>query len=168
MKLAKNNIALAGEFAVLSQLALRGYDANLTLGNTKGVDILVSNPVTGNMYRIEVKTTPKTIKNERFLGKGGFHYWLMKSKHEHMEDDDLYFCFVLITEDNGFRFFLMKSVEVAKVIRDSHTEYIRTHPHIDPESRLMRKMYLASESNSEYTIPVPVAQEYENNWDILD
>ena len=37
-----NRTALAGEFAVLSQLALCGYDANMTLGNTKSVDILVA------------------------------------------------------------------------------------------------------------------------------
>lgn len=52
----KNSISLAGEFAVLSQLALRGYDANLTLGHTKNVDILVSHPETGKMYKLEVKT----------------------------------------------------------------------------------------------------------------
>ncbi len=46
----KNSFALAGEFAVLSELALRGYDANMTLGHTKGVDILVSNPRTGCLY----------------------------------------------------------------------------------------------------------------------
>jgi len=44
--ISKNQISLAGEFAVLSQLALHGFDANLTLGNTKGVDILLSNSET--------------------------------------------------------------------------------------------------------------------------
>src|SRR5260370_32065248 len=34
-ELDKNTIGLAGEFAVLSQLALRGYDANMTLGPQK-------------------------------------------------------------------------------------------------------------------------------------
>ena len=52
-----NSIALAGEFATLAQLALRGFDANLTLGNTKNVDILVSDPRSGKMYKLEVKTT---------------------------------------------------------------------------------------------------------------
>jgi hypothetical protein len=47
-ELDKNTIALAGELAVLSQLALHGYDANMTLGHTKGVDILVSDPKTKN------------------------------------------------------------------------------------------------------------------------
>jgi len=39
IKIPNNSVSLAGEFAVLSQLALRGYDANMTLGHTKGVDI---------------------------------------------------------------------------------------------------------------------------------
>ena len=38
-ELDKNTIALAGEFAVLSQLALHGYDANMTRGHTKNFDI---------------------------------------------------------------------------------------------------------------------------------
>jgi len=34
-----NAVSLAGEFAVLSQLALRGYDAIMTLGHTKAVHL---------------------------------------------------------------------------------------------------------------------------------
>jgi hypothetical protein len=45
-RISPNSVALAGEFAALSRLALWGYDANMTLGRTKSVDILVSNPRT--------------------------------------------------------------------------------------------------------------------------
>jgi hypothetical protein len=58
-ELDKDTIALAGEFAVRSQLALQGlqgYDANMTLGHTKSVDILVSDPMTKKMFKLEVKT----------------------------------------------------------------------------------------------------------------
>jgi len=48
---------MSGEFAVLSQLALKGIDANLTLGNTKSVDLIASDPETGKMFRLEVKTS---------------------------------------------------------------------------------------------------------------
>jgi hypothetical protein len=48
--ISKNQVSLAGEFAVLSQLALRGFDANMTLGNTKGVDILLSHPETAKLF----------------------------------------------------------------------------------------------------------------------
>jgi hypothetical protein len=41
---SNHHTSIAGEFAVLCQLALRGYDANMTVGRTKSVDILVSVP----------------------------------------------------------------------------------------------------------------------------
>ena len=46
---------LAGEYYVLAQLTARGYNASLTLGNTKGVDILVYNEQTKNYVVIELK-----------------------------------------------------------------------------------------------------------------
>jgi hypothetical protein len=49
-RIPKNSVALAGEFAALSQLAIRGYNASMTLGNTKNIDILVFDPVTKKAY----------------------------------------------------------------------------------------------------------------------
>ena len=43
MTLDKTQIGLTGEYYVLAQLSARGFIATLTLGNTKGVDILVTN-----------------------------------------------------------------------------------------------------------------------------
>ncbi len=48
---------------MLSQLALYGYDANMTLVRTKSVDILASDPKTDKFYQIEVKTKLDTRKN---------------------------------------------------------------------------------------------------------
>ena len=70
---------------MLSQLALLNYDANMTLGRTKGVDILVSIPRRKKMYRLEVKTKLRTSDNENTKSKifgtvvGG---WMMDKKHE--------------------------------------------------------------------------------------
>jgi hypothetical protein len=47
----------------LSQLLLRGFVANVTLSNTKGVDILAFNRQTQKMFRIEVKTK-NSAKNQ--------------------------------------------------------------------------------------------------------
>ena len=47
---------MAGEFYVLAQLTARGFNASLTLGNTKGVDILVMNENNNIGYKVEVKT----------------------------------------------------------------------------------------------------------------
>ena len=103
-KLDTNNVSLAGEFAALAQLALRGYVANMTLGRAKGIDILVANPETGRMRKLEVKTTQKPI------ARG----WVMNEKHERLSDADLLFCFVAI-KDSSFRFFIVPSAVVAKV-----------------------------------------------------
>jgi ATP dependent DNA ligase domain len=61
-KINRNSVSLAGEFAALSQLALRGYDANMTLvGRTKSVDILVSNPATLPLVAMAARNRARRI-----------------------------------------------------------------------------------------------------------
>ena len=60
----KNQIGLAGEFYVLAQLAQRGFVGTLTLGHTKGIDILVSNSRFRKLFRVEVKTTRRKPHHE--------------------------------------------------------------------------------------------------------
>lgn len=52
----RTEVGLAGEYHVLAQLLQRGYSAHPTLGNTKGMDILVVDQETGRMLKVEVKT----------------------------------------------------------------------------------------------------------------
>src|SRR5690348_8024442 len=114
---SKHHTSIAGEFAVLSQLALRGYDANLTVGTTKSVDVLVSRP-NGPMYRLEVKTNWQTkAKGGRGVALFGkcLSEWMMGEKHEQIIDPLLFYCFVTITEGGtSFRFFVVPSVVVAE------------------------------------------------------
>ena len=117
-KINSNDVSLAGEFAVLAQLALRGYVANMTLGRTKGIDILVANPDTGRMRKIEVKTSQKSLK----VG------WMMSEKHERINDLDLFFCFVNITIDSDFRFFIVPSAVVADYVTRSHKQWADEKP----------------------------------------
>lgn len=79
----KTRISLAGEFAVLSQLALYEKDASMTLGNTKGVDILISDPATNRMLKMEVKAQCRNIRDVGIKSKifGRFlNSWIMKKK----------------------------------------------------------------------------------------
>lgn len=46
---------VAGEYFVAAELSRRGYVASLTLRNTKGIDILVSNPDATRSVGIQVK-----------------------------------------------------------------------------------------------------------------
>jgi len=48
---------VAGEYLVAAELPRRGLLASLTLRNTRGVDILVTNPDTTKSVGIQVKTS---------------------------------------------------------------------------------------------------------------
>ncbi len=168
-KINSNSISLAGEFAVLSQLALRGYDANMTLGNTKGVDILVSNPENGKMYQLEVKTnyrnTRNGISNSKIHGKT-LSGWIMMKKHETMISSTLFYCFVNISKDtDNFKFYIVPSKIVAKYVKHQHklwldAKKVEGKNVVDGEMRLFR----IGTKLEKYHIPTPLAEKYENNW----
>jgi hypothetical protein len=163
-KLTKNAIALAGEFSVLSQLALRGFDANLTLGNTKGVDILVSDPKSGGMYRVEVKTTTKGPWRSRFWG---YHLgWTMNKSHETALDPLLFYCFVKLapTRDDSTRFFIVPSKVVAKYVTDQHLLWLGANP--KSKDTAMRKFRLCVVKGG-CPPPTSPASDYEDKWSLL-
>jgi hypothetical protein len=117
-----NYVALAGEFFVLAELALRRLDGTLTLGHSKEVDILVLNRLTGRTFKVEVKTTEGRVRGSKLFGA---HYsWLMSEKHGRIDDKDLVYCFVLLNQtDSGSalrRMFLVPSVEVATYVSWNH------------------------------------------------
>jgi hypothetical protein len=161
-----NNVSLAGEFAVLSQLALRGYEANMTLGNTKSVDILCANPQTGRMLRIEVKTNYQNTRS------GGSHSrdfgnfvsgWMMNEKHEKICEENLAYCFVNISKDTtGFRFYIVPSSVVADYVKRQHEHWLASN-----KARKNNKvrMFRLGRRSDEYPIPTPIVEDYEDNWE---
>jgi hypothetical protein len=165
----KNAVSLAGEFAVLSQLALRNYDANMTLGRTKGVDILVSDPRSKKMYRLEVKTKLRESDKQLSVSKifgiviGG---WVMSKKHETSIDPSLFYCFVIIWQrTRKSRFFIIPSRVVARYVREQHqlwfAEKKKEGKRVkDSEIRILRIGF----GNNEYAIATPSAERYEDNW----
>lgn len=168
MIVSKNQLSLAGEFAVLSQLSLRGFDANLTLGNTKGVDILVSDPTTGLMSKVEVKTAPERITIEKLFGEGSFLFWVMTEKQESSLDSRLFYCFVSINEDSEFRYFLVPGAIVAKYLKDQHEFYMKNRKaRAESSTSSMRKFRISLDDKSSFEMWTPSAKEYENNWSIL-
>ena len=165
--LNNNSVSLAGEFAVLSQLALRGYDANMTLGRTKSVDILVSHPSTGKMFKLEVKTNHRSSRSAGGSSKlfGKFvSAWIMNEKHEIIRDPSLFYCFVNIDkEGQNFRFFIVPSLVVAQYVQKQHKLWLDDKDSHSRENK-MRTFRIGLKSE-EYPIPTPLVEEYENNWD---
>jgi len=139
---------------VLAQLALRGFVANMTLGNTKGIDILVANPDTGRMRKIEVKTTTKSALT-----------WVMQEKHERLNDPDLFFCFVAITKDNGFRFFVVPSADVASYLRRAHKQWADEKP--SRKRTTTMRIFLFAHPGKEYAVATPAIEKYEDNGEII-
>ena len=161
----KNSISIAGEFAVLSQLTLRGFDANMTLGNTKGVDILVSDPKTGDTFKIEVKTTYSNKASSSKLF-GNTMNWIMSEKHENIIDPKLYYCFVNIEKrTNIFRFFIVSSRIVADYVKKQHLHWLKSR-NVDPKdsSNTMRQFRVALNKEDLFLFPTPLAKDYENRW----
>ncbi len=167
MTISKTQISLAGEFAVLSQLALHGFDANMTLGNTKSVDILLSHPQTKVMRRLEVKTH---INNKPFQSNS-FGYieskWRMDKKHESIIDKDLFYCFVSIASDtNSFGFYIVPSDVVAKFVTESHKYWLKDQGGRNRKDSNNRS-FMLGDSNQKYKFKLPFSQNYQDRWDLL-
>jgi hypothetical protein len=174
MPITLNSLSLAGEFAVLSQLAVRGYNAALTLGHTKHVDILGTDPSSGQMWKIEVKThaRPVRLPNRPTITE---HHgpilstWVMQGKHETLTDRDLFYCFVsLATPTNGAehsRFFIVPSKIVAAYVREQHQHWLsrlgrggRSHRDSD------RRHFRLGLPDGTYPVSTPPADDYEDHW----
>ena len=166
----KNSVSIAGEFAVLSQLALRGYDANMTLGHTKSVDILVSDPNTGKLYQLEVKTNFLNSRNKPSVSKihgKTVSGWIMNKKNESVDIPTLFYCFVNISKDTSlFKFYIVPSKVVASYVKNQHILWLSEKKKegkkvVDGDMRIFR-LGLKGEK---YQIKTPTVEEYEDNWD---
>jgi hypothetical protein len=62
---------VAGEYFVAAELSRRGFIASMTLRNTKGIDILVSNAEATRQVGIQVKTNRRNRP-----------IWILNSKAE--------------------------------------------------------------------------------------
>jgi hypothetical protein len=162
--ISKNQISLAGEFAVLSRLALHGFDANMTLGNTKSVDILLSHPETGRMAKLEVKTH---LNNRPYDSQDFGHvvgHWKLSKKNEDIIDKDLFYCFVAIRDDHHFDFYIVPSDRVAKFAREAHLYWLsRDSSRSDTDLR----SFMLGERGREYPIDTPFAEDCHSRWDLL-
>jgi len=166
---SRNQIGLAGEFAVLCRLLYEGFDANITLGNTKGVDILLSNPNTGRLCRIEVKTrTTHTKGSDKRSLWGPTYYWRMLEHHETISHRNLFYCFVLmdkVGDSLQFKFFILPSKVVSDYVKKEHSCWQSQKKR---EGKItIRTFRLGKDDGFKYPVKTPLASKYENKWSIL-
>ena len=72
-----NCTGMAGEFLTVGKLFKRGYQASVTLGSAKAVDVFVYNPETDKSFNVQVKTSQA---KELFSGSQGVRI----NRHAHL------------------------------------------------------------------------------------
>ena len=157
--MSTNNINLAGEFYAMHALFRRGYVPALTLGNTKGVDILLYNPNNEKQFKVEVKTSSVTRNEPNFGGEN--IGWRMGIKHEEITLDNLIYCFVYISTNTTEqpRIYFVPSAEVARYVHWEHDHWLRNIPH---------KREVKDTDMRTYRILANNFPQWENNFAIFD
>lgn len=114
MKISKQICGVAGEYYVAAELSRRGYLAAITLRNSKGVDILVSNPEGDKLVSIQAKTTQNKQK------------WILSKKVEEEKSENKYFVFVNIPEviTESPKYYIVSSTNLAKNIYEGHRRWL--------------------------------------------
>jgi len=143
----------------------------MTLGQTKNVDILVSDPRTNKFCELEVKTKLDSRKQERDTESRLFGRivgaWIMNRKHECVARPSLWYCFVMIAQETKVcRFFLLPSKVVAEYVRAQHQLWLKQENTAHNET-LMRNLRIGRKGET-YKIPTPTAEQYEDNWEFRE
>jgi hypothetical protein len=104
---------VAGEYFVAAELSRRGYVASLTLRNTRGIDILVSNTDATKSVGLQVKTN-----------SGGKPQWLLSQKAESDVAENLFYVFVNLNGTGAPEYYIVPRAVVAKYVRESHQAWL--------------------------------------------
>jgi hypothetical protein len=123
---------VAGEYFVAAELSRRGYVASLTLRNTKGIDILVSNADATKSVGIQVKCKQ---------GRGA--EWVLTEKIEEELAENLFFVFVALDGLGVPQYHVVPRADVVRYCTDNHARWLRTpgrdgQPHKDNPIRKFR------------------------------
>jgi hypothetical protein len=129
----------------------------MTLSNTKGVDILVSNQSLDRLYKVEVKTTELKPSRERLFSETPAYGWVMGKKHETITDKNLFYCFVALENPNTRpKFFIVPSSHVSDYVYAQHRTWLDSRKKaVDPTT--MRK----------FRIPIDDPKGFEDNWRVF-
>ena len=107
---------VSGEYYVAAELSRRGYIASITLRNTKGIDVLVSNQEVTKQVGIQVKTSRVSEDS-----------WMLNKKAEEYYSETLFYIFVHLRGDvDRPNFYIVPSKVVADYIKQGHSNWLKT------------------------------------------
>jgi hypothetical protein len=112
----QNLTGASGEYFVAAELSRRGFISSVTLKNTKGIDVLVSNESASKIIGIQVKTN-----------YGNARDWVLNEKAENFHNKNLFYVFVIL---NGVgqlpEYYIVPSKTVSTFIKKSHKNWLST------------------------------------------
>jgi len=155
----KQLVGAAGEHLVLSRLLAKGILASQAPRGVRKADILVNPLDGGRPVLIQVKTTSGSRTR---VG------WPMNVKHETITENDLFYCFVNLGEDNP-QVYVIPAKQVAKVIKRGHQKWLKT-PGSKGQKHNETNMRWISNSHrlkNEYA-PDGWMDKYLENWELID
>ena len=129
---------MAGEFLTVGKLFKRGYQASVTFGNAKSVDVLVYNPSNDKSYIVQVKTLRQ--KNCFLI------------KKERINPDHIYVFIFLHTFEEAEEYFILSGRKILENINNFFGSSYK-----DPNNP----------SNMPAINYGPLAQ-YKDNWQVFD
>ncbi len=142
----KQALGLYGDYRVLAELILRGYSASITMGNTKGTDLIILDK-TGKFLRVEVKTS-KNLKN---FVTGYFP----KYKDKNFNDPDIWVFYL-----PGY------------FIKSEDLYYILTHQQVREAQLIVNKGNETKAGKGVDNIPIKILESYfpnsKNNWEVIE
>jgi hypothetical protein len=107
---------VAGEYFVAAELSRRGYIASISLRNTRGIDILVTNADASRTVTIQCKT------NQR-----GKKAWVLNEKCEEYHSPTHFYVFVALgSPDRRPTFHIVPSEAVARFVTEDHRTWLST------------------------------------------
>ena len=89
---------MAGEFLTVGKLFKRGYQASVTFGNAKAIDVLVYNPRTDKSFNVQVKTLR--------------HKNCFPMKKENLRSDHIYVFILLNDFEHPEEYFILPGREI--------------------------------------------------------
>ena len=112
---------VAGEYFVAAELSRRGYVASITLRNTRGIDILVSNRDATRSVGVQVKCT-----------QGNFNSWLVKKLDSGELASNLFFVFVSMNGLGEPAYYVVPKEVVAEQVCGPRRQVSRSMGHLGP------------------------------------
>ena len=130
---------VAGEYFVAAELSRRGWIASISLRNTRGIDILVTNQKASRSITIQCKTTQKKEKS-----------WMLNEKSENFFSNDHFYVFVNLNKvSERPSYHIVPSKVVADHVQYYHQLWLDT-PGRAGHQRVDNPMRKYSDAENEY------------------